>query len=41
MTNEHNEHKKKDKTIEEQAKTLEKYKSDIVEKENKIKSFLT
>ncbi|KAM3134290.1 hypothetical protein pb186bvf_013575 [Paramecium bursaria] len=41
LTNEHNEHKKKDKTIEEQAKTLEKYKSDIVEKENKIKSFLT
>lgn len=40
LAKEHFEHKKKDKSIEEQARILEKYKTDIDEKEKKIKTYM-
>ena len=40
LAKEHFEHKKKDKTIEEQGRMLEKHKNDIKEKEEKLKNFV-
>jgi len=40
LAKEHFEHKKKDKTIEEQSRMLEKLKNDIKEKEEKLKNFV-
>ncbi len=40
LAKEHFEHKKKDKTIEEHSRVLEKYRKDIEEKEEKIKNFV-
>ena len=40
LAKEHFEHKKKDKTIEEHSRVLEKLKKDIEEKEEKIKNFV-
>ena len=37
LVKEHNEHKKKDKKIEDETRKIEKFKSDISEKEDKIK----
>ena len=41
LAKEHFEHKKKDKTIEEQSRMLEKHKNDIKDKEEKLKNFVT
>jgi hypothetical protein len=41
LMKEHIDHRKKDKTIEEQQKILEKYKIEIAEKEEKIKEFVS
>lgn len=38
LNKEHFEHKKKDKTIEEYSRNLEKYKKDFKEKEERIKN---
>lgn len=40
MAKESFEHKKKDKTIEEHSRVLEKYRKDINEKEERIKNFV-
>jgi hypothetical protein len=40
LAKEHFEHKRKDKTIEEHSRILERYKKDIDERDEKIKNFV-